>query len=281
MEKYVHLKTSNDYLKYVASSFASNVVTDGETIPAGSCAYNDTLKSFRINDSASTKGVLNIPLGFLEIGDKVDIEVEVMNLSGTKAKIAVDYYSDKNYSTIDTNWFIYQSENGNQFQRFGGSFVSTKAKYGLAIIGLFTADAGDFYLRNVNIKITTNRSLLGDVLGSYRESKRMYTFKGSAGGFSLQTGYTNDTCTFTIDSTAKELTITHDKPFTHFKLGTSISNVSATSDFKYLARTRSESANSFRVKFYDMDNKTILDPAVLALDTNFWFSAIHFGYDYD
>lgn len=158
MKKNITLTKADDFLKYLHPEFPRNFVEDGETIPENSCSYSDTFKAFRINDASSAlKGSLHIYLGELSIGDKVDINVEVMNISGVKAKIAIDYLSSPTGNLLE-NLFILQSKKTGEFERIGGSFLITRNGHAMAVIGVFTADIGDFYIRNVNLKITTKNS---------------------------------------------------------------------------------------------------------------------------
>lgn len=274
MEKCLNLNIKSDFTTFVNSPFSNSIVDDGSTIPGGSCAFSNTYKAFRINDAlVSTKGTLNIPIGYLNIGDKIDISMEVMNVTGTKAKLAIDYFTSVDYSSQDANLFILQSEKNGEFEKLGGSFVSMKDLYAKVVIGTFTADIGDFYVRNVEIKVTTSNS---NNL-KYTQTRRMYNLNGSASGIIVNNAYSDDKCTITVDSTNKQIILTHDKPFTYNKNGISFANVSATYP-NYIARTRAESPSSFIIRIYDSAN-TLIDPATLTTNTSFWVSAVHLGYD--
>lgn len=277
MERYNQLVKQADYLNFIGSPFKDNLVTDGATIAANSVAYNSDLKAFRINDASdSLKGAIEVPIGMLYVGDKIEIHVEVMNKSGVKSKIALDYSTTGvppgNFGSL----FSLQSEKTNEFEILGGSFISTKEAFGIVVIGTFTADIGDFYIRNVQIKVTTKDTSYSGITSSNRH----YTFNANGSGFSLKTEYGFDTCKLSIDSVAKELILTHDKPFSVNKNGSTVASMSATSPMKYIVKTKSQSANGLKLMFYDMDTKAIIDPATLAaVGSSIWFSVIHHGYE--
>ena len=278
MERYVQLTKQADYLNFIASPFKDRVVADDVTIAANSVAYNATFGVFRINDSSDTlKGALEIPIGYLYVGDKVDITLDIMNKSGVKAKIALDYSTTGlppgNFGAL----FTLQSEKADEFESLGGSFISTKASFGIVVIGTFTPDIGDFYIRDVQIKVTTK----GTTYGTARNpATRHYTFNGNGSGFTLKTENGIDVCSYTINSVAKEMIVTHNNPFTVNKNGVVMWGMSATSPMKYLIKAKSQSRNGFKLMFYDMDTKETIDPAVIAaLGTGMWFSVVHHGFD--
>ena len=278
MERYVQLTKQADYLNFIASPFKDSVVADDVTIAANSVAYNATFGAFRINDSSDTlKGALEIPIGYLYVGDKVDITLDIMNKSGVKAKIALDYSTTGlppgNFGAL----FTLQSEKADEFESLGGSFISTKASFGIVVIGTFTPDIGDFYIRDVQIKVTTKGTTYGTAINP---ATRHYTFNGNGRGFTLKTEYGIDVCSYTINSVAKEMIVTHNNPFTVNKNGVVMCGMSATSPMKYLIKAKSQSINGFKLMFYDMDTKETIDPAVIAaLGTGIWFSVVHHGFD--
>lgn len=272
MIKDIKITNQNEFETYFTSKSSFSSVADATTIAANSYAFNNALQAFRINDASDAlKGSIEIPLGFLNIGDVVTITAEVMNVSGTKSKIAIDFFTANNYVVQDGNLFILQSEKFNQFEKIGGTFVSTKARYAKAILGVFTPDIGDYYIRNVEIKINGKGNL-------YTKATRHYTFTALANSFVLQTGYGEDTCTFTINSATKEFIITHDKPFTNYKLGVAFAGVSGSAPGKYIAKTKSEGYGGFTIRFYDLTLGDFVDPNVL-FGTNTYFNCIHHGYD--
>src|SRR5690554_3114407 len=128
MEKFITLRNQNDFLHYVHSTFKNSFIgDDADTIPDDASSYNDTYKAFRINDASTTKkGSLQIYVGELAIGDKIDVSLEVMNISGTKAKLSIDYVPTPYSEGVLQNLLTLQSKKNGEFEKLGGSFVSTQ-----------------------------------------------------------------------------------------------------------------------------------------------------------
>lgn len=267
MKKYVQLKTKDDFYAF---SKIKNLVTDSSTIPSNSCSYNTTYSAFRINDSSNiVKGAIEVPLGKLYIGDIVRITAEVYNISGVKAKIALDGEGG--------NIGILQTSKTNEFEKISSGFVCTRNENYTAVLGVWTADIGDYYIRNVSIEVDTGGS---NVIKPLKESKRVYNFHAE-GSFVLKTEYSPDTCTIEIDNRfgVKLLKIVHDIPFTSSVKGVSFANISAGSNVKYIVRTRTEMPDSLYVAIIDRTTNQIIDPATVLNDSTFWFSVVHIGYD--
>lgn len=248
MEKNITLTKADDLLKYLHYEFPRNFVEDGETIPENSCSYNDTFKAFRINDaSPALKGSLHIYLGELSIGDKVDINVEVMNISGVKAKIAIDYLSSPTGNLVE-NLFILQSKKNGEFERIGGSFLSTRNGHAIAVIGVFTADIGDFYIRNVDIKVKSKESTLKSYLVAH-----LVTI--SKGNFVLNNNRDNDEATLTVENNNtlvvnfKEKITRGDKKLIPF-----VSNDFYGNSGQYIVRCGDTTDKSIKLRFYHIND---------------------------
>lgn len=137
--------TESDFSQYADPSFKNNKVAEAPTIAANSWAWNDTYKAAHVND-VSVKGSFSIPIGFLKMGDVITLSCEFMNVSGVKGKIAVD--------GIPTgNAFTFQSEKSGSFEYLETSFIIQEDKSYNALFGIFTADVGEYYVRNCTIKI--------------------------------------------------------------------------------------------------------------------------------
>lgn len=146
MSKNISIKSVNDFKCLIVDAGLS-LVTESTTIPINSYSYNDNYKAFRINDGSDTiKGAIHVALGNLSIGDTVEVKMEVMNISGTKAKIVID-------APLGTPIASIQSEKTGEFESIGGKFVVISNNKTTLVLGLSTADIGDFYMRNVEIVI--------------------------------------------------------------------------------------------------------------------------------
>lgn len=273
MKKVIQLRTKEDFLLY---SNIKTLVTDATTIAGNSCAYNTTYEAFRVNDSLSTqKGAIEVLLGVLCLGDTVNITAEIYNISGERAKLALDVITPST-STVG----VVKSEKTGMFEVISAKFVCNKINQEYkAVLGSFTGDISDYYIRNIKIEINTSKS---NLIKPYKESIRLYNIKVLSGSFVVSTAHTKDTCTMVIDTTflgVPALKITHDVPFSSTMAGMSQVSLSAINDFKYDARTRGETPNSLYVLFYDKTTSAIVNPSVILGLTTFWFNVVHYGYE--
>lgn len=249
MGKNITLTKADDFLKYLHSAFPRNFVKDGETIPENSCSYSDTFKAFRINDASLVqKGSLQIYLGELSIGDKVDINVEVMNISGVKAKIAIDYVPSPTRTDAVANLFILQSKKTGEFERIGGSFLSTRNGHAMAVIGVFTGDIGDFYIRNVDIKAKSKKSTLKSYLVAH-------LFTNSQGNFMLNNTRDNDKATLTVENN-NTLVVNFEEKITHGanKLIPFVSEDFYGPSGQYIVRCGEATDKSIKLRFYHIND---------------------------
>ena len=267
---YYNISQKSTYLEH---SLIKTFVDEAETINVNSVSYNNTCNAFRINNSTQ-KGSLHIPLGNLMIGDRVNVKVEFRNISGVRGKIALD----RGRTTVTNIGVVYSVQEYGQWDFLETSFSCNANDVYNLFIGLFTNDVGDIYIRNISIEIETNREIVKQEKPSYKEGRRIYNIRGGDGTISLQNAYSYDNCTISIDSSNKFIQITHDKPFTA-KAGVAIAGISGASNVKYTAKTQTESTSGLRVKIYDSELKSFVDPSIFINDNTFWCSIVHFGYD--
>ena len=150
--KHMSIRTLDEFKTLMADSVFTQT-TEATTLPNNTYAYNDTYKALRINDSSATnKGSIHVALGTLSIGDSVEVRLDVMNVSGVKAKIVID-------APLGAQIALVQSEKYGEFETIGGKFVIISDNKATLVVGLFTADIGDFYIRN--IKIIVNGGIEG------------------------------------------------------------------------------------------------------------------------
>lgn len=275
LNEYKDFKYALDTLK----SYGFTETTDASVIPANTFCWNNDYKAIRVNDGAvNKKGVINIK-GFpaLNIGDTVEISAEIMNLSGVKAKIAVDYIDPL------ANLFVLQSSGtvNDGFEVLQGSFLINHKRRFEVLIGAFTGDIGDFYVRNVQITVKTqdNKAFIPD--------QRLYTLyaKPKATSFELM-GYHPYRCT--INTTSDYVEIVHEEPFGGvdvvggsgvFYNGSGFATMSATGMDNIVVKVNGEAFSRLRVHFYDMTTGQKVSPAtILASANEVYIGVMHFAY---
>lgn len=171
MTHFIRLSRKEDLIPKISSiEFQTNIVEDAETIPDNSVAFNETYQALRINDSSSNlKGSIHIPVGFLRSGDLVQVDLECMNISGEKVKAALDLHSTPKQTGFIDVMGIAQSEKQDEFETLKASFIAKEDGYGTLVIGVFTADIGDFYLRNIRYSKTTEEILDNETIQYLKE----------------------------------------------------------------------------------------------------------------
>ncbi|GEM_PF-6694530 len=259
--KRVKIRTYEDFKMHFPSGFTET--SESANIPSNTYTWNDTYKAFRIYDnSTSLRGAVELQkIINANFGDVVEITAEVMNISGVKAKLSIDYQNNG-------NMFILQSEKVGEFEKIGGRFTVGKTDVLSCVIGVFTADIGDFYVRNIEIKVEGNDFI-------YSPDIRAYTFFFDSASVVLQTVYHPYKCNITVSST--DILIEHGKPFNSSFGGSAIASLSATGVDYIIPKTRSESSSSVRVEFINTMTGATINPTTL-YGTNTFFSVIHHGY---
>lgn len=146
--------TADDFRAAFGAS--SDITYVGEATPGvNQYAWNSTFKSVRVNTNSSGKGYISFDLGFLEIGDLVDLEAEVWNMAGEKARLTFDHFTGNaiDDGTRTTYYIDTTSENTDAFKLANYPFVVVKPGYYRATIGLWTSQIGEFRMRNAACKI--------------------------------------------------------------------------------------------------------------------------------
>ncbi len=272
----MRLMTQSDFLEY---SRIKSIVTDNPTgtIAADSVAYNSSLLAFRINDaSATTKGSLLIPLGQMYAGDTVTIEAGIMNISGVKAKLTIDYASGGDIGVV-------QSQKQGEFEVLRQTWtMPTTASY-QAEIGVYTPDIGDFYVRQLSVSVESVRtkSFGSGGSGNLIRSARAYRFVVSDGAVKRDKAYSNNSCTFAWGAKAgggDELLITHGVPFAKLR-GVSLGSPTS-ANVTCECRTGGESPEGVKVAFLNKSTGNYMASAEVLALPGLEFNVFHSGLDY-
>lgn len=151
----------NTFLSYytvddfrAAFGASSDIAYVGESTPgANQYAWNSTFKSVRVKTDASTKGYLSFDLGFLELGDTVDLEADIWNMSGDKVRLTFDHFAGSGIDDGTRTTFYIDTIGEGGFKLSNYPFVVTKPGYYRATIGLWTSQVGEYRMRNAACKI--------------------------------------------------------------------------------------------------------------------------------
>lgn len=268
------LVTEKDFDLFAPTGFAK--VADAATIADNSYSYSSTYKAVHLKDaSASLKGSFAIPVGYAKKGDFIKVSAELMSVSGEKPKIALDNSLTNVSGTGSGNSFIIQAEKVGEFEKIEIDYLCEKDAYYSALFGLFTADIGEYYIKNCYIEVKTKFNTLPK---KYKQGFRTYMVLGNNGSYAVQSNFTDDTATLTVDSANKEINLTHGKAFVGTKaavgvLGESSSGISP----NYRVKLQSFSITGCKIKIYDVATNTLQDPATIS--GQLWFSLFFSGMD--
>lgn len=257
--------TETDFNNTIYSHILANKVTETPTI-TNAWAWSDTYKSAHISVDATKKGTAEIPLHFLKIGDIVTLRCEVMNISGTKAKLALDR-SLTDVTGAGGSLFQIQSSKTGVFETMEFKAIIYQDGYYRMTAGLFTADAGEFYLRNCVAEIESVVNL-NQTFQSYRRSFKHFTLQvasGVTGVFTLNAASTYDGATISIDSALKCIYIDYAEPFTHTAKNPMVilSQDGTVNSKLYEFKNRTSTTTRARIEVFDKATNTLIDPATV------------------
>lgn len=266
--------TENDFIAYAPPA---TKVAESPTLVADSYAWNDTLKAIHVNDASASKlGAFRTPIGFLKVGDVVTISAEFKNISGAKARLALDYSLTAAAGFGSGTYLTYPSlNNGEGFEKVEIKYTIVKDAYYSAIFGALTADISEYYMRNCVVKC---ESIYNPTPKKYKKGFRVYNIQAAYGVYTVSSDHSFDTATFVIDSVNKRLTLTHGIAFASIKAGLPfVQEDSANTSKDYIVRTRSASTVGCIIEIYDRATNTLQDPALIP--GIIWFSMFFVGYD--
>lgn len=263
--------TENDFVAYAPPL---TKVTESTVIAIDSYAWNNTLKAVHVNDGSASKfGAFRLPIGFLKAGDVVTVHAEIMNVSGTKAKLAFDYHTSNVVGSGEGTYNLYSSEKSvGAFETIEFTYTIVKDAYYSIPFGTFTGDIGEYYLRNCWAECQTKYI---QEPKNYKKGFRNYHIQFAYGDFLVPDYHTFDKATIVEDSTNKKITITHEKAFAS-KIGLPfIQDENNSKNYKF--RIGNPTASGCDIYIYDRATDTLVDPTTLS--GTFWFSIMFIGYD--
>ena len=269
---YKQLNTKNDFLNHISKGgleIKNNFVVDAEQIAENSCSFNDTYKAFRINDqSNSLKGCFAVRLGYVLPGDVVEMEAEVYNISGQGCTFAGDIFSNDAYTTLKTSTLQYATPTSEGFQKVKVKMTVENDGWFESNVGVYTGAVGDYYIRNLLIKLETKRSSFE---GS-KKTTRAYKIKGSERGFVVDSTFGSDTATVERQDHGGGITslkITHSVPFSVDLRTIALASNTGVRLPQYQIIPHGEYRQFLSVSIYDTVNNVLVDPNTIATNTNF------------
>lgn len=273
MRKY-SIVTEKDFDLFAPAGFSKT--TESTTLADNTYAYNTTYKAVHLKDAGTDKkGTFSIPVGYAKKGDFIKVSAELMSVSGERPKIALDRSLSSITGAGSGNSFIIQSEKVGEFEKIEIDYLCEYDAYYSVLFGLFTADIGEYYIKNCYIEVKTKFNTLPK---KYKQGLRTYMVLGNNGSYSVQSNFADDTATLTVDSANKEINLTHGKAFAGTKAGVGVLGESSSGvSPNYRVKLQSFTLTGCKIKIYDVASNTLQDPALIS--GQIWFSLLFSGMD--
>ncbi|MGG0308462.1 hypothetical protein ABEY43_06390 [Priestia megaterium] len=214
-------------------------------------SYDNTLRAFRIRKDNTTTGYVSFDLGYLEIGDKIELATEFMYVSGSnRGTLAIDRYDGGSVGSGSKTTYSVQAKEGSGFQLEELSFVATKDGYYRATVGLWVSMMGELYIRNP--RCTVNSIVKGN---DSNVRKGMFRKMTTDGQFTRRPEFAGDDCTITVQN-ATDLLITWDRPMKGLRPIITLGNEYYILNNDYIVRASYAQLNTVTVRFYKTGSNT-------------------------
>jgi len=145
---YYSATTLDDFKKRLGLAYV-----EGGVAPADNqWSFIEAEHAARIKSAAGTGGFLKFNLGYLFVGDVIDVEAEFLNITGEKGQIGIDKVTESG-SFISS--FIISSTNGDNYESLKNNYLITSDGYYAVTFGVHTNDVGEFKLRKPRVKVNS------------------------------------------------------------------------------------------------------------------------------
>lgn len=225
--------------------------TSESNILVNQWSYDEVLRAFRINKDNTTIGYISFELGYLEIGDTIDLAAEIMWMTGSnRGMLAIDRFDGGGIGLgSKTTWSI-QAKEESGFQLTEMSFVATKEGHYRATVGLWTSMVGQLYIRNP-------RCLVKSIVKGSDTNVRKGTFRKATetGTIIRRTDFAGDDCTISI-SNSTDIVITWNRPMKGLRPVSFVSNEYFAVGNLYTPSISFSRLESVIVRFYPIGSNT-------------------------
>ena len=169
--KYNSIKTKEEFESALFLVYPPTYV---ESLPleVNQWTYIDDLKAVQIKTDNTKEAWISEDLGNLEVGDIINVSVEVYNISGAKAKISIfDAGEDKEISsTKQSEWEILNLK-----------YVVRRNNSHVLYAGIWKSDVGEFIMRNIKYEILSQSKIQQGAIVESGENSNGHYIKFSDG----------------------------------------------------------------------------------------------------
>ena len=155
--QYYTIRTKEDFMN---ADYGSRPPTYVDSLPLAmnQWTYLDEIKAMRIKTDDTTHGWVRINLGELEVGDIINVSVEVFNISGEKSKISIEAIGGGSQEI--------SSEKNNEWEILQLKYIVRKDTIHSLYVGIWRDDVGEFMMRNIKCEVLSQRKLTPYIIES-------------------------------------------------------------------------------------------------------------------
>ena len=190
---------------------------------------------YHVRTVSGKLGGLTIPFN-MNVGDKIRCSLELKSISGVKPKVAFDKAGVGNIN--NTSNFSYEA---NKYVPLSIEAVVTQAGLYNLVIGLYTADVGEYIVRNIRINVDTNHHYV---------EERLYSLQYKSGVWTSVNNPTREKFQVEKDTIADAFIFRYETPFI---LGVPFVLAQADYSTDYSVKIGNVTKDSFGFKFYKND----------------------------
>lgn len=272
--------TEKDFETFLFGSLAGRKVAESTVIAGNSWAWSQNYQAAHINDTSNAdKAAVQIPIGMLKSGDFLKITVEFMNISGTKAKLAVDNTTGLLQETVVSNSFSVESRRTGEFEIINLNHTVLNDGFYAVVAGTFRSDVSEFYIRDLKVEVVSGvNQPTRNFYKLRKEIKAVNIYSNAVGTFAREGNYGDDLVTIVNDSVNKKITVNWNVPFAGNRRPIVIAGSDAYMNSRnYFIRTQSATNEKVDIYIFDVATNTLQDPSTLP--TNIFFNIIAIGYE--
>ncbi|WP_182004746.1 hypothetical protein [Priestia aryabhattai] len=260
--RFYSYNTMQDYAKAVTG--LGLTYSSASTLGINQWGYDETLRAFKINKDNTVTGYLSFDLGYLEVGDTIEVAAEIMYISGSnRGTIAVDRFDGGAIGSGSKTTYSTQAKEDSGFQLTEFSLVASKDGYYRATVGLWGSMMGQIYIRNPRCTVKT---IVKGTDSNVR--KGMFRKMTADGKFTRRPEFGGDDCTVSVNN-ATDIIITWDRPLKGLRPIAFVSNEFYVTGNKYTPMISYSQLGSVVVRFYPINNDTPVKVADIPNETHF------------
>lgn len=240
------INSRKDFDDSFYSKFSMTEAVD-ENVTTNQYFYNTSTNTLSVNNGGTRANIYRIFFNGMSVGDKIELEFDVLFVSGTGVNVQIQETTTKGSAATSTPYLqIVEPEQIGVWQRVRKTFFAKTPNNIYVCVGLSSL-AGNIKLRNVSARVKRRIGM--------QTSEKVNVFKKAnitktSSGWSKRTDYLGENVTLT-EADANTLQITYETPFVGLKPVVIIDSQFSSSTYKYIPKTSNSILTGFQIRFYD------------------------------